>query len=647
MKYDAFIGGSYGSRSFLADQERTINLIPEQLEVTTATSKTVLLNSPGFRTIVEHAASPPGIDQVFAVNGRAHAEFLGREFAVFGSFFSELGRNGEILGAGDLGVNSIHDNLPATINFNGDLGGQVFITAGGNGYIGTIDRDAPFTSGLTPISALSQRAHFGAYLDGYFLALDTTSSTFLISNLAEGATWDTGSDFAQRSLAADPWTSMVVSGRGVWLFGSQTTEVWFDTGDRFPFAPTPSGVMAYGIAAPWSRAVLGDNVFWLANTKDGRICVVRAAGGYAPQIVSTYAMETKFERFGGISAAIGDAYSESGHSYYVLNFDLDGITLVYDTATGLWHERGTWIPESNEYVASRARYHAFAYEGHRWLDVSKDSLYQMSSDFVHDVDGREIRRVRRAPAILDENRRVYYADFELDVEPGQGQLQRYAAFGMFGEVSNINVTGTPGAEVTVAVDGNGITTIPIGDDGTVNIPGIPSGDTVITSILGDECGVHEETYVGAVPGWGLTSPGYRIPPVDVTVTITVTGCVDMTVTFTANGNLVPDPVPASPATVELVGGGDSLTLTPTIVGGVGPFTYEWIVWDEYGTSDFPLATSTDEIPVFAIGEVGTDSPCYGNVHLKVTDLGSGAVATYGSDLAGGATAQVVYTWNCF
>jgi hypothetical protein len=44
----------------------------------------------------------------------------------------------------------------------------------------------------------------------------------------------------------------------------------------------------------------------------------------------------------------------------------------------------------------------------------------MGSDLYTDVGGTEIRRVRRSPAIMDENRRVFYSSLELDLEPGLG-----------------------------------------------------------------------------------------------------------------------------------------------------------------------------------------------------------------------------------
>src|SRR5262249_38123025 len=109
-----------------------------------------------------------------------------------------------------------------TITYNGAGGGQQFITSGGNGYVWTVGSGA-FAQVLTGTATM------GAMLDGYFLAFDTNTSKLAISNLLDGLTWDP-TQYAQRSIAPDPWRAMLVSNREIWLIGEQTGEVWYDAG---------------------------------------------------------------------------------------------------------------------------------------------------------------------------------------------------------------------------------------------------------------------------------------------------------------------------------------------------------------------------------------------------------------------------------
>lgn len=59
-----------------------------------------------------------------------------------------------------------------------------------------------------------------------------------------------------------------------------------------------------------------------------------------------------------------------------------------------------------------------------------------------------------------------------------------------------------------------------------------------------------------------------------------------------------------------------MTLTPTVSGGSGSYSYAWTVWNESGSEIDPLHTSTDEVPVFP---PDTPTTCVGQATLVVTD----------------------------
>lgn len=430
-KYDAFIGGSYQSQSTLADCERTMNWYPEMLQSQGATAKLALYPTPGVTAL----------DSVGVGNGRGHVFAAGREFLVIGAKLYEADVNGTLTDRGDVAL----DSNPATITYNGDGGDQLFITSGTNGYCYELSTDV-----LTQVAAMDGKCTMGDMMDGRFLVLDASTSTFYVSALFDGQTWTPGTDFAQRSLAPDAWRAMKVVGRLVWLFGSETSEAWYDTGANFPFAPAPSGLITFGIAAPFSAVIIGNDIIWLGSTKSGRVCVVKATG-YSPEVLSNYPLESHIETYDGVSSAVGDAYSDQGHTFYVLGFDQADATWVWDSETRLWHERGTWISSESRYVVWRPRYYARAFDEHRMLDASGGYLYRMANDLLHDVDGIPIRRLRRAPAILDENKRVFYSEFELDLEPGLASISPTKA--SFRVAALPIVSGTvwtqPGDEQTV------------------------------------------------------------------------------------------------------------------------------------------------------------------------------------------------------
>lgn len=404
MEFPSWIGGSYQSQSFTADQEDTWNWYLEKMEVRGPTSKGTLYPTPGVTLLSTGTYGTPG---------GAHFANAGREFAVIGTHFVEILIDATFTDWGTVA----RDSNPATLCCNG--AGDILITSGGNGY--NFDTVANV---FTTVAFLNQKAAMGVTIDGYFLALDINSTTHTnptvyISALFDGTSWD-ATKFFQRSAGVDPWVSMVVTSRYIYMLGERTTEIWYDVGTSpVPFAPYPSGQIAYGCAAPFSTAVVDGTLMWLAQTEGGAGAVVRA-GGTSPEIISTYPVQFAISNYTSISDAVADTYSEVGHSFYLLYFPTGDITWAYDAQSQVWHKRGTWSTTDGSFHMWRPRYHAYIFGQHRMLDSQTGAVYQMSIDIATDVDGGPIRRVRRSPALVQDNERIVYSAFELDLDRGQG-----------------------------------------------------------------------------------------------------------------------------------------------------------------------------------------------------------------------------------
>lgn len=400
MEYRGFVGPSYRSQSPIADQEELINLYPEKMESPGASTQWALYPVPGYENISTATAGP----------GKGHFFENSREFAVIGTQFIEIDETGTQTVRGTVAT----DSNPATISSNGDGGGELFITSGGNGYLFTLA-----TNTFASIAALAGLATMGAFLDGFFLALDANTSTFYISDLLDGSTWDP-TQFAQRSIGSDNWVAMGVANRLIYLLGSQTSEVWYNTGaSPFPFAPHPSGLLQYGCGAAFSLKVVSGVLMWVSATSSGQGDVMQT-GGFSPERISTNAVEFALDGYSTIADAIGDTYNEAGHTFYKLTFPRADVTWCYDVEAGLWHKRGTWDQMSNDFGAQRACFHAFAFGEHRTLDLASAQLLRQSTDIAVDVDDIELVRERSAPCLVFENRRLFFDSFELFMETGLG-----------------------------------------------------------------------------------------------------------------------------------------------------------------------------------------------------------------------------------
>lgn len=403
MKIPGFVGPSNVNQSPIVDQERTVNLYIEASTSQASSTDYVMYPIPGVRVLSTAASG----------KGRAHIAIGGREFAVIGTSFIEIDQFGAQTVRGAVA----DDGLQATISSNGDGGLQLFITAGGNGYSYNLS-----TNVLAAIAALAGIATMGASMDGFGLCLDANTSTVYLSDLNDFTTWDP-TQFIQRSQAPDPWVSMGVSNKYLYLLGSQTSEPWYNAGTSpIPFQPT-SVLMNYGCAAPFSRVASGANFAWIGATDSGENMVLMTSG-LQPKVISTYATELAFDNMAQIEDAIGDAYYDRGHNVFSWTFPFANQTWSWDETTPTWCEKGSWDTGTGQYNLWRPLYHVFAFGQHRLLDVDGPTVFQMSPDFYTDVDGVSgIRWLRRSPAMVDQNKRLYFKTFELFIETGLGTVR--------------------------------------------------------------------------------------------------------------------------------------------------------------------------------------------------------------------------------
>lgn len=343
--------------------------------------------------------------------GKAQSEAAGRCFVVSGTIFGEVTASNIFTPWGVVGS----DTNPATISYNGDGGGELFITAGGNGYIFDLD-----TNALTQIAALTGIATMGDQIDGYFLSLNAANGQATFSGLLDGLTWDP-TDFMEAGTGG-PWIAMKVGIPYIYFWSDKVGEVWYDAGTfPIPFARTSSGLMQYGIAAPFSPEIVGGAVVWLGATANGDGVVLKASA-FTPEVISTYPLRVAFDAYSTLSDAVGDTFDHAGHTFYLLTFPAASGSWAWDPAMALpaaWHEPLTWISAESRYIAWRPLFHAFVFGEHRMLDRSTGTYYRLASVGT-DVESRPIRRLRRAPALVSENKRLFYPLFELYLEPGLG-----------------------------------------------------------------------------------------------------------------------------------------------------------------------------------------------------------------------------------
>ncbi|PWT72947.1 MAG: hypothetical protein C5B60_08825 [Chloroflexi bacterium] len=268
---------------------------------------------------------------------------------------------------------------------------------------------------------------WGAYIDGYFVvnrvaAGQQTGRQFNISALNDGTRWST-LDFAIKEGAPDNINSVLADHEQLWLFGTDTIEIWADVGaSPFPFQRIDGAMIRDGSVATWAPCSVGLSVCYLAGGHAGETIAYRAQG-LQPQRISTHAQESEWNQAGyRVWDATSYGYSEQGHIFWVVNFWQQQRTWVYDLTEGLWHERAAWNPAGSNYLRYQPWFHAFVPEwGQNGMHIVGDPatgiLYQQSLNFTDD-NGNVVQYTRAFPHLINENQWHYDHQFELLMEQG-------------------------------------------------------------------------------------------------------------------------------------------------------------------------------------------------------------------------------------
>ena len=391
------LGSSYVARSVNAADNRMVNLFPEVLQE--GKEAGWLQRAPGLRLLATIGSGP--IRGVWAFASSASVAFVvsGNElYKINTSYTATL--VGTVSGSGPV---SMVDN-----------GTQLFVACNPDSYI--------YNNSTGVFSQITDPDFPGAvtvgYLDGYFVFTEPNSQKIWVTTLFDGTSVDP-LDFASAEGSPDGVVSMIVDHREVWVYGTNSVEVWYDTGATdFPLQRIQGAFNEIGCAATYSVAKMDNGLFWLGADARGRGIVYRA-NGYTGQRISTHAVEWHIQSYGNISDAIAYTYQQDGHSFYVLTFPSANKTWVYDVATQAWHERASG--NENQYRHRSNCQMAFA-DGIVVGDFENGNIYAFDLDVYADNGAIQkwLRSWRALPPGQNNLTRTNHHSLQLDCESGVG-----------------------------------------------------------------------------------------------------------------------------------------------------------------------------------------------------------------------------------
>lgn len=399
MRFPGFIGPSYTLQSVNVDCQRCVNMFPEINALGTGKEREVasLVPTPGLRLLLELGTGP--------TRGEWTAS-NGQYFHVAGDKLYRISSSWVATELGSLNT----DTGPVSIADNGDY---VFIVDGVNGYHWRISTNT-FTVVSDPFFYPADQV---AFLDGYLIFNKKGTQEAFFSGLND-VTFD-GLDIFEIEGSPDNLVGLMTSNQNIVLFGSQTTEVYYNSGDADqPFARLQGAVLNVGCSAPFSVGKIVGSLYWLGGDSNGSGIVYRMQGNQ-PQRISTPAIETVIRSLttDQIAAATAYTYQQGGHIFYCLNLPGTLSTWVYDASTEFWHERtflNLWSLDRH-----RAECHTVAHGQNVVGDYENGKIYALDPDKYTD-NGTSIARIRTAPHITKGLKFIRHNSFQLDMETGVG-----------------------------------------------------------------------------------------------------------------------------------------------------------------------------------------------------------------------------------
>lgn len=336
----------------------------------------------------------------------------GRFYVIDGGSFHEIGADFQDLA--DLGAIAGTGLVETIANRT-----QVAVIADGRLYVHTV--------GSSVISQVTA-TEYGSPLPAFYSAAVVDNIAVLTVRDSDRFYYSATDDFTTiRDLAfataeskADPLLVVRDVGGELFFGGARSTEHWVKTGQaNFPFQRRDP-VSSYTVVSRDACRRSGDDLLWLGEDADNGGLGVFALNGYQAQRISTPAVDRILEAAQYPERARCVVWRLEGHAF--CEFSLDSGSVVYDTATGEWHQSayGVWTYESLKPPASRLTCQAW-WQGQNVLGTADGLLLGVSFDTSADGDDL-MARVFVTPALGAFGQQVSTYQVGVDIEAGLGPL---------------------------------------------------------------------------------------------------------------------------------------------------------------------------------------------------------------------------------
>lgn len=401
--WQAFVGGTYQALSPSIAADQAVNVFQEQRRVPGSPKQVTFYGTPG-RVLETTLAT---------LSNRGWFTQDGQTWTVNGNTLYERTAPATYVSRGTI----MDDGLPVSFASNGLGGDQLGIVGGGELKVLDLVTDVLSAAIVLPFPDPVMIA----FIDGYALINQENTPIVWFSALEDMETWD-AIDFFTRSNTSDNVVGIGVSRDRVWVFGSKTSTLYYDSGDTdTPFLPYPGTTFQVGLASPWLLNIYNDTFRWVAVSSRGQFRVVEATEP-SPQEISTPPIVLFLNSASTLTDARTLTYEQEGHvfvAFTVPSASGDLKTPVYDATEQLWHYRAGWDAVTGRYTRWPAQ-GCTTVDGTVLVgDYATGAIYELDLDTYDDASG-VLMRERTAPYASDSAEFVFVDQFELGIQPGVG-----------------------------------------------------------------------------------------------------------------------------------------------------------------------------------------------------------------------------------
>jgi hypothetical protein len=214
---------------------------------------------------------------------------------------------------------------------------QFTITSGfvstGTGTIKIINNFRTIASAYTGTNF--PKATTVTFLDSYFVVNVVGTKQFWLSGSYDGFYWDP-LQFASKESYTDNLQAVTVDNGQLLLLGPASYEYWQNTGGfPFPLQRISGSPYDVGLVAVRSIARSAGQTFFLGRARRGGISVIRLQD-YRATPVSTPDLDYLFNGYESPEDAIAYSFRFTGHEFYVISFQAQKVTWMYDSTSDVW-----------------------------------------------------------------------------------------------------------------------------------------------------------------------------------------------------------------------------------------------------------------------------------------------------------------------